>query len=156
MYLNTVKTDATAVFDEKWTLEAFCNIVDNAIKYTVTGGISINVIVYEFVRIDISDTGIVVYQIMSMKKVFKILPLEKKANTTEGVRNRTLSCKKDDTGENGYIKVSSLPEHGSTFFRISFKTVSFILCSERFFFGKFICHTIIVKSYRYFSERRSL
>lgn len=78
LYLNTVKTDATAVFDEKWTLEALCNIVDNAIKYTVTGGISINVIVYEFLSELIFQTQALVYQIMSMKKFFQDFTAPKK------------------------------------------------------------------------------
>lgn len=115
LYLNTVKTDATAVFDEKWTLEALCNIVDNAIKYTVTGGISINVIVYEFfVRIDISDTGIGISD-NEHEKVFSRFYRSEKANTTEGVGIGLYLARKIITGENGYIKVSSLPEHGSTF-----------------------------------------
>ena len=115
LHLNTVKTDATAVFDEKWTLEALCNIVDNAIKYTVTGGISINVIVYEFfVRIDISDTGIGISD-NEHEKVFSRFYLSEKVNTTEGVGIGLYLARKIITGENGYIKVSSLPEHGSTF-----------------------------------------
>ena len=115
LYLNTVKTDATAVFDEKWTLEALCNIVDNAIKYTVTGGISINVIVYEFfVRIDISDTGIGISD-NEHEKVFSRFYRSEKVNTTEGVGIGLYLARKIITGENGYIKVSSLPEHGSTF-----------------------------------------
>ena len=115
LYLNTVKTDATAVFDEKWTLEALCNIVDNAIKYTVTGGISINVIVYEFfVRIDISDTGIGISD-NKHEKVFSRFYRSEKVNTTEGVGIGLYLARKIITGENGYIKVSSLPEHGSTF-----------------------------------------
>ena len=115
LHLNTVKTDATAVFDEKWTLEALCNIVDNAIKYTVTGGISINVIVYEFfVRIDISDTGIGISD-NEHEKVFSRFYRSEKVNTTEGVGIGLYLARKIITGENGYIKVSSLPEHGSTF-----------------------------------------
>lgn len=100
LYLNTVKTDATAVFDEKWTLEALCNIVDNAIKYTVTGGISINVIVYEFfVRIDISDTGIGISD-NEHEKVFSRFYRSEKANTTEGVGIGLYLARKIITGEN--------------------------------------------------------
>ena len=51
-------TDAFAVFDFKWTAEALANIVDNAIKYTEHGTITISAVSYEmFSRIDISDTG---------------------------------------------------------------------------------------------------
>ena len=57
--LNIEKTTSKATFDRKWTTEALGNIVDNAIKYTNAGEITINVKEYEiFIRIDISDTGI--------------------------------------------------------------------------------------------------
>lgn len=52
-------TDEKAYFDSKWTLEAICNILDNALKYTNEGTISLSVTAYEmFVRIDIKDSGI--------------------------------------------------------------------------------------------------
>ena len=51
-------TDISATFDFKWTAEALANIVDNAIKYTEHGTITISTVSYEmFTRIDISDTG---------------------------------------------------------------------------------------------------
>ena len=51
-------TDISAAFDMKWTTEALANIVDNAIKYTEHGTITISAVSYEmFARIDISDTG---------------------------------------------------------------------------------------------------
>ena len=56
--LRLQDTDAFAVFDFKWTAEALANIVDNAIKYTEHGTITISAVSYEmFARIDISDTG---------------------------------------------------------------------------------------------------
>ena len=56
--LQMQDTDAFAVFDFKWTAEALANIVDNAIKYTEHGTITISAVSYEmFARIDISDTG---------------------------------------------------------------------------------------------------
>ena len=51
-------TDEKAYFDSKWTLEAICNILDNALKYTNEGTISLSVTAYEmFVRIDIKLAG---------------------------------------------------------------------------------------------------
>ena len=51
-------TDTSAIFDMKWTAEALANVVDNAIKYTEHGVITISAVSYEmFARIDISDTG---------------------------------------------------------------------------------------------------
>lgn len=52
------QTDAVANTDSKWTQEALFNIVDNAIKYTDSGSITIGVSEYDmFVRIDVCDTG---------------------------------------------------------------------------------------------------
>lgn len=48
--------DEKAYFDSKWTLEAICNILDNAVKYTNEGSISLSVTAYEmFVRNFISN-----------------------------------------------------------------------------------------------------
>lgn len=85
LYIKNTKTSATALFDAKWTLEALCNIVDNAVKYTFSGGISIDVIVYEFfVRIDISDTGMGISK-HDYSKIFSRFYRCENVNTTEGV-----------------------------------------------------------------------
>ena len=56
--LQLLDTDGFATFDAKWTTEALSNIVDNAIKYTTHGTITISAVSYEiFARIDISDSG---------------------------------------------------------------------------------------------------
>lgn len=62
LYLR-VKTqgiqETTAVFDEKWTREALGNVIDNAVKYTKTGGVTVSIKPYEmFVGIEVADTGI--------------------------------------------------------------------------------------------------
>lgn len=44
--LTVVPTDITACFDGKWTSEALCNLVDNAIKYT-SGSVTISATAYE-------------------------------------------------------------------------------------------------------------
>ena len=48
-----------AYFDKKWSMEALENILDNAIKYTNTGGITIKLCSYElFACVEVTDTGI--------------------------------------------------------------------------------------------------
>ena len=99
----------------EWTLEALCNIVDNAVKYTSSGGISIDVIVYEFfVRIDISDTGMGISK-HDYSKIFSRFYRCENVNTTEGVGIGLYLTRKIISGENGYIKVASSRGQGSTF-----------------------------------------
>lgn len=50
--------EAEAVFDPKWTAEAVCNLIDNAVKYTPSGSVTVRARSYElFARIDVADTG---------------------------------------------------------------------------------------------------
>ena len=62
LYLHVITEgaeDVTACFDHKWTLEALGNLMDNAIKYTQTGGVTVRVRPYElFVSVEVEDTGI--------------------------------------------------------------------------------------------------
>ena len=58
--LHLYDTEASAVFDPKWTAEALTNLIDNAIKYTPRGG-SVRVDLFRQGKkavIRISDTGI--------------------------------------------------------------------------------------------------
>lgn len=76
-------TDEKAYFDSKWTLEAICNILDNALKYTNEGTISLSVTAYEmFVRIDIKDSGNGLQDIMNCE-MNPIPQLEKKQMPTK-------------------------------------------------------------------------
>ena len=69
--------DEKAYFDSKWTLEAICNILDNAVKYTNEGSISLSVTAYEmFVRIDIKDSGIGIKE-EEFSKIFSLRRYQK-------------------------------------------------------------------------------
>lgn len=105
-----------AYFDLKWTLEALSNIVDNAIKYTPSGGsVSIKVIEYEmFVRIDITDTGIGMSE-DETSKVFARFYRSPRVSQKKGVGIGLYLAREILARENGYIKISSKIHKGSTF-----------------------------------------
>ena len=78
-------TDEKAYFDSKWTLEAICNILDNAVKYTNEGSISLSVTAYEmFVRIDIKDSGIGIKE-EELSKIFSRFYRSEDTKNVEGV-----------------------------------------------------------------------
>ena len=96
-------------------MEAICNILDNAVKYTNEGSISLSVTAYEmFVRIDIKDSGIGIKE-EELSKIFSRFYRCENVNTTEGVGIGLYLTRKIISGENGYIKVASSRGQGSTF-----------------------------------------
>lgn len=108
-------TTETAIFDAKWTAEAVSNIVDNAIKYTDTGVISISVIKYEmFARIDISDTGIGIAE-SELANIFSRFYRSQTVSRQDGVGIGLYLARQIVTDQGGYIKVSSVIGKGSTF-----------------------------------------
>lgn len=108
-------TDEKAYFDSKWTLEAVCNILDNAVKYTSKGSISLSVTAYEmFVRIDIKDSGIGIKE-EELPKIFSRFYRSEDTKNMEGVGIGLYLSRQILSEEGGYIKVSSLYGQGSTF-----------------------------------------
>lgn len=108
-------TDIFGIFDPKWTAEALANIVDNAIKYTEHGRITISAESYEmFVRIDISDTGKGISE-DEQPKIFTRFYRSKNVQEEEGVGIGLYLAREIISSEGGYIKVSSTPAKGSTF-----------------------------------------
>ena len=104
-----------AYFDSKWTLEAICNILDNALKYTNEGTISLSVTAYEmFVRIDIKDSGIGIKE-EELPKIFSRFYRSEDTKNMEGVGIGLYLSRQIISGEGGYIKVSSVYGQGSTF-----------------------------------------
>lgn len=113
--LNIEKTTSKATFDRKWTTEALGNIVDNAIKYTNTGKVTISVQEYEiFTRIDISDTGIGIDE-SEQAEVFSRFYRSQSVHNDEGVGIGLYLTREIISSEGGYIKLTSELGVGSTF-----------------------------------------
>ena len=108
-------TDVIAQYDFKWTSEALGNLVDNAIKYTEHGGITISASSYEmFSRIDITDTGVGIPE-TEQSKIFARFYRSEYAKEQEGVGIGLFLAREIISNQGGYIKVSSAPQHGTTF-----------------------------------------
>ena len=109
-------TDASAVYDLKWTTEALCNLVDNAIKYTPSGGkIQISVKEYDlFSRIDVTDTGIGITE-DEQAKIFTRFYRSSSVSKQEGVGIGLYLTRQILTEQGGYIKVSSILGAGAAF-----------------------------------------
>jgi len=107
---------ATIKYDKKWTLEAICNILENAIKYTSDNGrIEINIEKLEsFLKIDIIDNGIGI-ESENINNIFKRFYREQKVHNIEGVGIGLYLSKTIIEQQNGYIKVKSRVNEGSTF-----------------------------------------
>ncbi len=109
-------TDARAVFDDKWTTEALCNLLDNAVKYTPPGGsIQLSVKEYElFCRIDVADTGIGISE-EEQAKVFSRFYRSQSVRGQEGVGIGLYLTRQILSGQEGYVKVASTYGRGSVF-----------------------------------------
>ncbi|MMZ60401.1 Signal transduction histidine-protein kinase ArlS [compost metagenome] len=90
--------------------------MDNAVKYTETGGsIIINVIAYDlFCRIDITDNGIGIAE-EEKSKIFLRFYRSPTVNSQEGIGIGLFLARKIIVAEGGYIKVQSRCRSGSTF-----------------------------------------
>lgn len=112
LVLKLNEADISAKFDSKWTREALCNIVDNAIKYTKDGTIIISVTAYEmFVRIDVADSGIGIEE-EEQAKIFSRFYRSHAVREQEGVGIGLYLAREIIVGEGGYIKVTS--EYGKS------------------------------------------
>ena len=114
--LTLTPTDAVAVFDPKWTAEAVCNLLDNAVKYTPAGGeISVRAVRYEmFCRVDVADTGPGVPE-AEQPKIFQRFYRSDAAREAEGVGVGLYLARQIADGQGGYLKVSSRPGRGAVF-----------------------------------------
>ena len=114
--LTLSPADASAVFDPKWTAEAVCNLLDNAVKYTPAGGtVAVEVIPYPmFCCISVTDSGPGIPE-AERAKVFQRFYRSASAYETEGVGIGLYLARQIAEGQGGYIKVSSQPGWGSCF-----------------------------------------
>ena len=106
----------SAVFDPKWTEEALCNLLDNAVKYTPAGGaVTVSVQAYElFAAVRVRDTGPGIPE-EEQAKIFGRFYRAPAAYQAEGVGIGLYLARQITAGQGGYLKVESVPGAGSTF-----------------------------------------
>ena len=114
--LTLDQTEGAAVFDPKWTEEAVCNLLDNALKYTPSGGsVTVEVKNYElFSAIRVCDTGPGIAE-AEQAKIFGRFYRASGAWQTEGVGVGLYLTRQIAEKQGGYVKVDSMPGMGSTF-----------------------------------------
>ena len=108
--------DILLAHDKKWTSEALFNILDNAVKYTPAGGaIRVSVQSWElYVKIDIADSGKGVAE-SKQGMIFKRFYREEEVHDVEGIGIGLYLAREIVTMQGGYIEVTSMVGHGSTF-----------------------------------------
>lgn len=106
---------AAALFDEKWCSEAIGNIVDNAIKYTDSGFVSISVREYEmFCAVIVSDSGTGISE-EEQGRIFTRFYRSPSVSQKDGLGIGLYLAREIISGCGGYIKVSSEYNKGTTF-----------------------------------------
>ena len=105
-----------ALFDLKWTVEALGNIVDNAVKYTRTGGkVCVSARAYTFfVRIDVADNGVGIAQ-EDFHRIFSRFYRSPSTDDQPGVGIGLYLAREIVRSQRGYIKVTSKKGEGSQF-----------------------------------------
>lgn len=114
--LTVGQAEGSAVFDPKWTEEAVCNLLDNAVKYTPSGGtVTVEVKNYElFSAIRVTDTGPGISE-EEQAKIFGRFYRASGAWQAEGVGIGLYLTRQIAEKQGGYVKVESMPGRGSTF-----------------------------------------
>lgn len=113
--LTLEPTEAQAVFDEKWCSEAIGNIVDNAIKYTDSGFVTISVKEYEmFCSVVISDSGQGIAE-EEQGRIFTRFYRSPSVSQKDGIGVGLYLAREIVNGCDGYIKVSSEINKGTMF-----------------------------------------
>lgn len=114
--LTALPAAGTAVFDPKWTEEALCNLLDNAVKYTPSGGtVTVAVKHYEmFSALQVTDTGLGIPE-GEQAKIFGRFYRSAGNYQQEGVGIGLYLTRQIAEKQGGYVKVASVPGQGSTF-----------------------------------------
>lgn len=107
---------ANAVFDPKWTEEALYNLLDNAVKYTPSGGsVSVTAVVYPmFSGVLVQDTGPGIAE-EEQPKIFQRFYRGTAHREQEGVGIGLYLVRQIAEGQGGFVKVRSQPGQGSAF-----------------------------------------
>lgn len=114
--LTVGQRSGSAVFDAKWTEEAVCNLLDNAVKYTPSGGtVTVEVKNYElFSAIRVTDTGPGISE-EEQARIFGRFYRAPGAWQAEGVGIGLYLTRQIAEKQGGYVKVESTPGKGSVF-----------------------------------------
>lgn len=114
--LTAEAVEGTAVFDPKWTEEALCNLVDNAVKYTPPGGaVRVEVRSYElFAAVCVIDTGPGIPE-SEQAQIFERFHRAPEAYQQAGVGIGLYLTRQIAASQGGYVRVNSAPGKGSTF-----------------------------------------
>lgn len=108
--------EGQAVFDAKWTEEALCNLMDNAVKYTSPGGsVRVEIQNDELVSaIQVSDTGPGILE-WEQEKIFDRFYRTSGASQQEGAGIGLYLTDQIVRRQGGHMKVKSVLGKGSTF-----------------------------------------
>ena len=102
--------------DSKWTSEALFNLLDNAVKYTPSGGkISVSVVQWAmYVEVKVTDTGRGISE-SNQAAIFRRFYREEEVHDQQGVGIGLYLAREIVTRQGGYIKVVSELGQGSEF-----------------------------------------
>ena len=105
-----------AVFDPKWTEEALCNLLDNALKYTPAGGsVTVEAVRYElFCALRVTDTGPGIPE-EEQAQIFGRFWRAPGAYEEQGVGIGLYLTRQIMRNQGGYVRVKSVPGEGSAF-----------------------------------------
>lgn len=102
--------------DRRWTAEAVCNLLDNAVKYTPCGGsISVSVEKWElFVKITVADNGPGIPE-TEQAAVFKRFYRGSQTRSVDGLGLGLYLAREIVTRQGGYMLLVSEPGNGAAF-----------------------------------------